>query len=144
MFIVDFREQARQGGEATTMPRMSWRITSLVPLAQVADVDRSIAFYEKLGLVLGGRTKDGNIDFAGLRTERGDTALMLSRGQAPLAPKEQRIIFYLYTRDLKTLRERLVANGIEVSPIVPREYMERGEVELADPDGYTVLIGEDR
>ncbi|MBI2678321.1 MAG: VOC family protein [Candidatus Koribacter versatilis] len=122
---------------------MSWQVTSLVPLAQVADVDRSIAFYQKLGLALGGRTKDGNIDFAGLRAERGATVLMLTRGRKPVAGDDQRIVFYLYTRDLKALRERLVAEGIAVSPIVPREYMERGEVELTDPDGYTVFIGED-
>jgi hypothetical protein len=124
------------------MPRMSWQVTSLVPLAQVADVDRSVAFYQQLGLVPGGRTKDANIDFAGLRTARGETVLMLTRGRK-IAPTEQRIVFYLYTRDLKALRKRLVAAGIAVSPIVPREYMERGEVELIDPDGYTVLIGED-
>src|SRR3954469_14950261 len=118
---------------------MSWQVTSLVPLAQVADVDRSIAFYQQLGLMPGGRAKDANIDFAGLRTGRGETVLMLTRGQMPIAGKEQRILFYLYTRDLKALRERLVAAGVAVSPIVPREYMERGEVELTDPDGYTLL-----
>ena len=121
---------------------MSSKVTELVPLAQVADVERSIAFYQKLGLVLGGRTKGANMDFAGLRTESGRVVLMLSRGDAPVAA-EQRILFYLYTPDLKGLRERLVAEGVAVSPIVPREYMRRGEVELADPDGYTVLIGED-
>src|SRR4051812_47843260 len=125
------------------MPRMSWQVTSLVPLAQVADVDRSIAFYQQLGLIPGGRAKNENIDFAGLRTQRGETVLMLTRGRKPIAANEQRVLFYLYTRDLKALRDRLVAAGIAVSAIVPREYMERGEVELADPDGYTVLIGED-
>lgn len=125
------------------MPRMSWKVTELVPLAHVADVERSIAFYQKLGLSLGGRTKDGNIDFAGLRTASGRTVLMLSRGEAPVATKEQGILFYLYVRDLKALHARLVADGVEVSPIVPREYMPRGEAELRDPDGYLVVIGED-
>src|SRR5438477_5465780 len=97
IFIVDSGERARQGASRVQCPRMDWKITALVPLAQVADIDRSIAFYQKLGLVAGGRTKDANIDFAGLRTERGDTALMLSRGQKPVAAKEQRILFYLYT-----------------------------------------------
>ena len=122
---------------------MSWKVVELVPLAYVAEVERSLAFYCKLGLAVSGRTQDGNIDFAGLRIEDGRTVLMLSRGQKKLLPHQQRVIFYLYTRDLKALRERLVADGIEVSPIVKREYMERGEVELKDPDGYTVLIGED-
>ena len=122
---------------------MGWKVAELVPLAYVADVDRSLAFYRKLGLAVSGRTQEGNIDFAGLRTEGGRTVLMLSRGQKKLSAQEQRVTFYFYTRDLKGLRERLVADGIEVSPIVTREYMERGEVELKDPDGYTVLIGED-
>jgi catechol 2,3-dioxygenase-like lactoylglutathione lyase family enzyme len=125
------------------MPRMSWKVAELVPLAQVADVERSIAFYQKLGLVLSGRTKDGNVDFAGLRTEGGRTVLMIARGDGLHAARPQGILFYLYTRDLKALRERLLGDGIKVSPIVPREYMPRGEVELADPDGYTVLVGED-
>ena len=122
---------------------MRWKVTELVPLAQVADVERSLAFYQKLGLRVGGRTKDENIDFAGLRAESGRTVLMLSRGKGPIAPTEQRVLFYLYTRDLNTLREKLLSDGIEVTPIVKREYMERGEIEVTDPDGYNVLIGED-
>lgn len=122
---------------------MSWKATELVPLAWVSDVERSLGFYQKLGLAVGSRTQDGHIDFAVLSTESGRTVLMLSRRRDPIPAKEQRVIFYLYTRDLKALRERLVADDIEVSPIVKREYMERGEVELKDPDGYTVLIGED-
>ena len=122
---------------------MRWKVTELVPLAQVLDVERSLAFYQKLGLRVGGRTRDQNIDFAGLRTESGRTVLMLSRGKGPIAPKEQRALFYLYTRDLPTLREKLLCDGIDVPPIVKREYMERGEIEITDPDGYCVLIGED-
>jgi hypothetical protein len=122
---------------------MRWNVTELVPLAQVVDVEQSLAFYQKLGLAAGGRTKDQNIDFAGLRTEGGRTVLMLSKSRAPIAAKEQRVLFYLYTRDLKTLREKLLSDGIEAPPIVKREYMERGEIEITDPDGYVVLIGED-
>ena len=122
---------------------MRWKVTELVPLAQVADVERSLAFYQKLGLGVSGRTKDDNIDFAGLRVESGRTVLMLSRGKGTIAPQEQRVLFYLYTRDLNTLREKLLSDGIEVPPIVKREYMERGEIEITDPDGYCVLIGED-
>ncbi len=122
---------------------MGWEVTELVPLAQVVDVQRSLDFYQKLGLVVGGRMKEANIDFAGLRTQGGRTVLMLSRGRAPIEAKEQRVQLYLYTRDLKVLRERLLADGIDVPPIVKREYMERGEVELTDPDGYSILIGED-
>jgi hypothetical protein len=122
---------------------MRWKVTELVPLAQVLDVERSLAFYQKLGLRVGGRTKDENIDFGDLRTESGRTVLMLSRGKASIVPKDQRVLFYLYTPDLKTLRERLLSDGIEVPPIVKREYMKRGEIEITDPDGYSVLIGED-
>ena len=42
-------------------------------------------------------------------------------------------MFYLDTRDLNSLREKLISDGIEVPPIVKREYMERGEVEVTDP-----------
>ena len=70
---------------------MRWKVTELVPLAQVVDVERSLAFYQKLGLEVGGCTKDENIDFAGLCTEGGRMVLMLSRGKGPVAPKEQRV-----------------------------------------------------
>src|SRR5438874_3254441 len=90
IFIVDSGERARQGASRVQCPRMDWKITALVPLAQVADIDRSIAFYQKLGLIAGGRTKDGNIDFAGLRTERGDTVLMLTRRQKAAVTPEKK------------------------------------------------------
>jgi len=113
-------------------------------MAHAADVDRSVAFYLKLGLVLGHRVKvPGGVDFADITNERGQSLLMIVRATEPVVAAQQAILFYLYTRDLKALRELLLADGIAVSPIVAREYMERGEVELADPDGYTVLIGED-
>ncbi len=47
----------------------------------------------------------------------------------------------MYTPDLPALREHLIANGLDVSPIRRPEYMRSGEVQLRDPDGNIVLVG---
>jgi hypothetical protein len=39
------------------------------------------------------------------------------------------------------LRAQLVSQGVEVTGIVPREYMPKGEMELHDPDGWRVFVG---
>jgi hypothetical protein len=35
-----------------------------------------------------------------------------------------------------------VANGVKVSPIAYPSYMPKGEIQVDDPDGYTLLIGQ--
>lgn len=35
----------------------------------------------------------------------------------------------------------LVSQGVEVSEIVKREYMPKGEMELRDPDGWKLFVG---
>jgi hypothetical protein len=48
----------------------------------------------------------------------------------------------MYSPDLVALRNHLLANGVKVSEITYPEYMPKGEVCLAAPDGYTLLIGQ--
>ena len=43
---------------------------------------------------------------------------------------------------LPKLRERLLAAGVAVSEMIPRFYMKKGEVGLADPDGYCIFVGQ--
>jgi hypothetical protein len=77
-------------------------------------------------------------------SENEAAAVMVSLGEDPHAPldaSKQGASLYMFTKDLEGLRAQLVSQGVEVSEIVPREYMPKGEMELRDPDGWRVFVG---
>lgn len=137
---------------------MSTNVTQLVPMAHVPDVERSIRFYALLGFTVRNRLRhDGQTRWAWL--DSGDAALMLAAADAPVDPAQQAILFYLYSRDVAGLRAHLLANGCfdggpycgapgpdagrcVVFEITHPGYMEKGELRVADPDGYCLLIGQ--
>jgi hypothetical protein len=49
-------------------------------------------------------------------------------------------MLYMYTPDLVTLREQLLAGGVAVPSISYPGYMPSGEIHLRDPDSYSVLV----
>lgn len=119
----------------TPHPIAAW----CTPLVHVADVARSIRFYERLGLVLVDTYGDDACPvWARLHGEGGD--LMLVNADGPVDAGVQAVLFYLYTPDLPGLRERLIAEGVAVSAIRRPPHMPSGEVRLEDPDGYVVMI----
>jgi hypothetical protein len=117
-------------------------VNGLVPIAGVADVQRSADFYKLLGMEMGGRLKNPNGELQWAWLEHKGAQLMVSRASQPVIPKQQRVLFYLYSPDLVVLREHLLANGMNVSAITYPEYMPKGEICLDDPDGYCLLIGQ--
>jgi Glyoxalase/Bleomycin resistance protein/Dioxygenase superfamily len=118
------------------------RVTGLIPMAFVADVQRSIDFYKLLGMEVRGclKSSGGNLQWAHITCERAD--LMFARATEPVVPGQQAVLFYLYSPDLVTLREHLISAGIQVSAMTYPDYMPEGEVRVEDPDGYTLLIGQ--
>lgn len=119
----------------TVHPTAAW----LTPLVHVADVARSIRFYQRLGLALVDTYGDDDCPvWARLHGEGGD--LMLVTADGPVDAGAQAVLFYLYTPDLPGLRARLVAEGLEVSEIRRPPHMPSGEVRLLDPDRYVVMI----
>jgi catechol 2,3-dioxygenase-like lactoylglutathione lyase family enzyme len=129
--------------EASTIkPSLEAKVTGLIPMASVADVQRSIDFYKLLGLEVRGQLKasSGDLQWAHIACERAD--LMFARATEPVVPSRQAVLFYLYSSNLVLLREQLVSAGVRVSPITYPEYMPKGEVCIEDPDGYTLLIGQ--
>jgi catechol 2,3-dioxygenase-like lactoylglutathione lyase family enzyme len=118
------------------------KVTGLIPMAFVADVQRSIDFYKLLGMEVRGQLKSsgGDLRWAHVRCEQAD--LMLARATEPVAPSQQAVLFYLYSPNLAALREHLIAAGIHVSAITYPDYMPKGEVRVEDPDGYVLLIGQ--
>ena len=115
-------------------------IYDLVPMAHVASVDRSIAFYARLGFDVRSRLGEPEAFWAALQS--GQAIIMYSRASEPVVPAQQAILFYLYTADVLSLRTRLLAAGVTVSDIAFPPYMPEGEMRVTDPDGYCLLIGQ--
>lgn len=130
-------------------------------MAHVVDVEMSVRFYEKLGFTANERfTHAGVTNWASLSS--GGAMLMLARASGPVVPEDQAILFYLYCDDLQGLRTHLLSLGVinagaftgcanEVTAnkgrsvlydITRPHYMPAGEMRVADPDGYCLLVGQ--
>jgi glyoxalase/bleomycin resistance protein/dioxygenase superfamily protein len=117
------------------------QVTDLIPFVHVADISRSIAFYELLGFTLGDtHLHHGQLDWAAL--ENGDAQIMLARASAPVDPSQQAVLFYLYSPDLAGLREHLAANGVHAGPIRDGTPGPTQEMGLSDPDGYCLMVAQ--
>jgi catechol 2,3-dioxygenase-like lactoylglutathione lyase family enzyme len=118
------------------------KATGLVPMAFVADVQRSIDFYALLGLSLRGtfNNPQGKLVWGHVQCEGAE--LMFSLASDPVVPGQQAVLFYLYSPDLIALREHLLAQGVKASAISYPQYMTKGEMRVEDPDGYVLLIGQ--
>lgn len=110
------------------------------PMLHVADIARSIRFYERLGFETVDTEGEADcLSWARMHCEGG--AIMLLAAEEPVDPSVQAVLLYMYTPDLPGLREHLLGAGVEVPPIRHPEYMPSGEIHLKDPDGYSILIG---
>lgn len=135
------------------------QIHNLIPMAHVADVDRSVAFYSQLGFTVGDTLKDGHggTYWASISSDRAE--LMFARASGPVDPTQQAILFYLYSPDVAALREHLLLCGLRdagtftgcpmlgagrgaVSTMTFPDYMKKGEFRIEDPDGYCLLVGQ--
>src|SRR5688500_1759188 len=123
-------------------------ITGLVPMIHVEDVERSAAFYRLLGFEIGNYVpRTGPKHWAWLYSvnaegwKRGPN-LKLTRDNQAIDADAQEVLFYLYARDLKSVREVLLAKGVAASEICYPEYLPEGEFRVADPDGYTLMIAQ--
>ncbi len=120
---------------------MTIQIRQLTPMAFVADVARSIAFYEHLGFSVGNTFTPPESEaptWGWLKS--GDAHLMIAKASEPIAPEEQAVLFYLYTDDVAATRDALVEAGLSPGPIATPFYAPRGEFRLVDPDGYALMI----
>ena len=57
-------------------------------------------------------------------------------------PGAQAVLFYCWTSDVEEVRVRLAAAGVGVGEISCPFYMPAGEIRVADPDGYVLLVGQ--
>ena len=117
------------------------RVTSLVPMAYVQSVPRSIEFYAKLGFEIGNtHAPEGSVEpvWAWLKSERAH--LMVAQASDPVDPKVQAVLFYVYCPDVAAFRNQLIQTGVEPGPIQKPFWAPRGEFRITDPDGYTIMV----
>ena len=122
---------------------MTMTTRQLVPMASVADVERSIAFYAHLGFEVGNTfTPQGATKLSWAWLQSGDAQLMVSNVSAASkqVPEEHTVLFYVYTDDVAAAHETLAAAGLNPGEIKTPFYSPRGEFKLVDPDGYVLMI----
>ena len=117
------------------------RVRSLVPMAYVAEIGASLAFYGRLGFEVRGRfTPPGEEAPSWVSLCSAGAELMLARAGHPVIAEQQAVLFYLYCEDVGAMHESLCAAGIEAGPIAKPFYNPEGEFRLVDPDGYVVMV----
>lgn len=143
----------------------AFRVTNLVPMVHVVDVDRSVEFYRLLGFSCRSRFSghDGVTNWADMVSERAE--IMFARAGGPIDPSQQAVLFYHYCPDVMALRMHLLSKGLADGGRPPGEYkpdeslgsmpqtnavfrptfpfyMPEGEIRIHDPDGYCILVGQ--
>jgi predicted enzyme related to lactoylglutathione lyase len=108
-------------------------------MLHVAEIERSIRFYELLGFTTMDTDRAQPLGWARMHCEGG--AVMFLRAEEPLDDSPCGVMLYMYTPDLTGLREHLLAGGVKVPPIRRPEYMPSGEISITDPDGYLIMVG---
>jgi hypothetical protein len=117
------------------------RVNRLVPFVHVEDVERSIAFYYRLGFIVESVYKyRGRPVWAALGSEGAE--LMVSTDGDSIDPAGQGVLFYLYSTDLAALRDQLLADGIDVGEIADGTPAPRQQMRLTDPDGYVLMVAQ--
>jgi|SRR5215203_4573448 len=120
---------------------MTMKARQLVPMAFVVDVERSVAFYRQFGFEVGNTFVPPDAtkpSWAWIQS--GDAQLMFAKASEPVVPKQQAVLFYVYTDDVAEARAALVEAGLSPGAIKTPFYAPRGEFRLVDPDGYVVMV----
>jgi catechol 2,3-dioxygenase-like lactoylglutathione lyase family enzyme len=107
------------------------------PLLHAASVEDSIRFYELLGFELIDTDRCKPLGWARMHCESG--AVMFLRAEHPPNPAEPTLL-YMYTPELVTFRDQLLAAGVTVPPIKYPPYMPSGEITFYDPDGTRIFV----
>jgi catechol 2,3-dioxygenase-like lactoylglutathione lyase family enzyme len=113
---------------------------ALVPMAFVADVRRSIAFYTALGFALRDTVAAEGDALRWAYLEHDNAHLMLARATDPVIPSQQAVLFYLYFDDIAATHAQVQALGFDPGPMTYPFYCPKGEFRVADPDGYCLMF----
>ena len=122
---------------------MAAQTRSLVALAHVASVPRSIGFYGDLGFKVGNTVvPEDQSEPVWAWLESGKANLMVSLADEPVDASRQAILFYLYFDDIEQTHAALTGLGHAPGEICYPFYMPGGECRLEDPDGYVLMLAQ--
>ena len=120
---------------------MRMQTRQVVAMVFVADVEGSIGFYRHLGFEVGNTfTQEGATKPTWAWLKSGAAQLMLAQADEPIVADQQRILFYLYTDDVREAHQSLAAADLNPGEISTPFYAPRGEFKVVDPDGYVLMI----
>lgn len=113
----------------------------LAPMLPVTSVAGAIAFYESLGLRVGGsHTPEGGRDPVWAWLSNGRAHLMVNQAAAPIDASHHSASLWLYVKDVKEVHALLRARGVDVGDVDYPFYNPGGEFHVHDPDGYAVFV----
>lgn len=133
-------------------------VTNLITFAHVADVEQSLAFYALLGFTPTSVMRHANRAFWA-RAGSGRGEIMFAQADGAPVPEQQAVLFYMYSEDVAGLRTHLLSAGLHdggaycgqagpnngrrvVFEVARPHYMPDGEIRIADPEGYCILVGQ--
>lgn len=119
---------------------MSAKAGYSTPMFHVAEIEKSIRFYELLGFKTIDTDRAEPLGWARLHCDGG--AIMFLRAEEPMNLLHCPVMLCMYSPDLAGLRAQLLASGIDAPQIRHPAYMPSGEISLPDPDGYIVLVSQ--
>lgn len=112
----------------------------MIAVTYVRDIDSARAFYELLGFR---EQSAGHAETsAWLALHQGDLSVLLAYTRPPLEIAPLPLLFYFFCDDLDAVVAALGAAGAEVTRTGHPPHAPGGEVKVLDPDGNTVLIGQ--
>lgn len=122
------------------------RLKSLVPMLSVADVEKTLRFYQDtFGFEVVNRyEQDGFLHWA--MVQAGDTELMFARCDVnqsvlPFDTREH-LVLYFHLDDVEALHAGLQGQEYPVSSLRVTFYRMK-EFDLRDPDGYQLCFGQE-
>lgn len=143
----------------STTPSPACAVGRLVPFVHVADVEASLKFYALLGFAPQSVLRDAGGRAFWAMARSGGAEIMFARADGPVDPARQAVLFYMYSEKVAELRRHLLAAGLHdggaftgapgpgggrrvVFGVTQPHYMPAGEIRIADPDGYCILVGQ--
>jgi predicted enzyme related to lactoylglutathione lyase len=115
-------------------------VQSMIAVTYVRDIDSARAFYELLGFreQSAGRAETS----AWSALHQGDLSVLLAYTRPPLEIAPLPLMFYFFCHDLDAIVAGLGTAGVEVTRTGHPPHATGGEVKVLDPDGNTILIGQ--
>ena len=113
---------------------------SMIAVTYVREIDSSRAFYELLGFREHSAGRAATSAWSYLRQD--GLSVLLASTRPPLEIPPLPLLFYFYCDDVDAVAAVLGAGGIEVTRTGHPPHALGGELKVLDPDGNTVLVGQ--